>query len=616
MSRPRSESVVDSSDPLRPSDHVDGAEEITSPKLGPIGWIRWAWRQLTSMRTALVLLLLLAIAAVPGSIVPQRSADPNGVTNYFTDNPTLAPVLDKMQLFDVYSSAWFSAIYILLFISLIGCVIPRVKHHLKALRSRPPRTPARLGRLGDHRESLVELAPGTDAAAAASHAIDIAAKQLKAGGYRVERYDARGAFSISAERGYLRETGNLLFHIALLGVLLAVGIGGGFAYTGQRVIVQGTTFVNSVGTDYSSFNPGRFVDPDALLPYTLKLDKFDVSYQPIGSGSQGQAGDFIAHLTTQLPGQKATDAQIRVNHPLTIGGDRVYLLGNGYAPTVTVKNAAGDVVFHDSIAFLPQDNNLTSLGIIKVPDGLSEQLGMLAFFYPTQVKNDLGAFTSGYPALLNPVLSLNVYSGDLGINNGIPRSVYALDTTGMTQLTGGQTGVDSIELQPGQTADLPNGLGTITFDDQSPVGATDATQSVKRFVSLSIHRDVAGPWVLSFAVLAVLSLMLALFVPRRRMWVKATPSGSVVTLEYAGLARGEDPTLGSAVEALAAKHGEALESDGTGAGRAAAEPVHSTDPAEPAEPGDSSTADPAAPAEPGDSSPADPAAPAEPGDRA
>ena len=109
----------------RPSDHFDSKPatvdaDITQPKLGFVGWLRWFWRQLTSMRTALFLLLLLAIAAVPGSLVPQRSSDPNGVTQYFTDNPDLAPILDKVQAFDVYSSAWFSSIYLLLFVSLIG----------------------------------------------------------------------------------------------------------------------------------------------------------------------------------------------------------------------------------------------------------------------------------------------------------------------------------------------------------------------------------------------------------------------------------------------------------------------------------------------------------------
>jgi len=562
MSRSRSDQ---GSDPLRPSDHVDGiavedrpaggaGDGIVQPSLGPIGWMRWGWRQLTSMRTALLLLLLLAIAAVPGSIVPQRSADPNGVTQYFTDNPDLAPVLDRLQLFDVYTSAWFSAIYILLFISLIGCVIPRTQHHWKALRAQPPRTPARLSRLDDHVESIVELAPGQDAASRATEAVELAAAQLKRAGYRVQRYDGRGSLSVSAERGYIRETGNLVFHTALIGVLLAVGIGGGFTYTGQRVVVEGTTFVNAL-TDYSSFNPGRFVDVEALEPYSMTLDRFDVSYQQPGTAGAGMAMNFAAHLTTQLAGEEPQEGVVRVNHPLDIAGDRIYLMGNGYAPTITVRNAGGEIVFHDSIPFLPQDNNLTSLGVIKVADGLPDQLGMVGFFYPTMQPLESGAFTSVFSDLVYPVLTLNVYRGDLGIDDGTPRSVYTLDPTGMTQLTGGDTGNDSIQILPGETADLPEGMGTITFEDETEeVGA-----SVKRFASLSIHRDVAAPWVLFFAVLSMAGLLAALFVPRRRMWVKVTPDGRTLRIEYAGLARGEDPSLAEAVEQVAQRHGDALE---------------------------------------------------------
>ncbi|BDV31679.1 cytochrome c biogenesis protein ResB [Microbacterium terricola] len=548
---------------LRPADHADSAAEsaadrITQPALGPIGWLRWGWRQLTSMRTALVLLLLLAIAAVPGSLVPQRSADPNGVTQYYVDNPDLAPVLDKLQLFDVYSSAWFSAIYILLFISLIGCVIPRTSHHWKALRARPPRTPARLSRLDDHRSSIVELAPGADADAAAEAATRLAAEQLRASGYRVERYDAQGALSVSAERGYLRETGNLVFHSALVGVLIAVGVGGGLTYTGQAVIVEGGAFVNTM-LDYASFNPGRFVDEDKLSPYSLTLDEFDVTYQPAGTNAAGQAGDFAANLTVQVPGEDPAEGVVRVNSPLHIEGDAVYLMGNGYAPTITIRDADGDVVFSESVPFLPQDTNMTSLGVVKVTDGMPEQLGLVGFFYPTQFLMDTGAATSVYPSLTNPVVTLNVYAGDLGIDDGTPRSVYTLDPTGMEQLTGGKTGVDSIELAPGETSDLPNGLGTVTFENEAPAGADGYEESVKRFVSLSIHRDVAAPWVLGFAILALTGLVTALFVPRRRMWVKVVREGGALHVEYAGLARGEDPTLGGAVDQLQQRHGDALE---------------------------------------------------------
>jgi cytochrome c biogenesis protein len=568
MSRSHSE-TPDSAAPdptegtLRPADHADSAapaasDDIVQPALGVVGWLRWGWRQLTSMRTALVLLLLLAIAAVPGSIVPQRSADPNGVTQYFADNPDLAPVLDNLQLFDVYTSAWFSAIYILLFISLIGCVIPRTKHHWKALRARPPRTPARLERLSDFRSTIVELAPGASAEAAATTAIESAAEQLRRGGYRVERYDARGTLSVSAERGYVRESGNLVFHTALIGVLVAVGVGGGFTYTGQGVIIEGGTFVNTL-LDYTSFNPGRFVDEETLTPYSLTLDEFSVTYQPFGEQGAGQAGDFIAHLTTQMAGESPQQGEVRVNHPLEMAGDRIYLMGNGYAPTVTIRNAVGEVVFSESVPFLAQDTNMTSLGVIKVPDGMPEQLGLVGFFYPTQASLTTGAFASIYPSLTNPVMTLDVYEGDLGIDDGTPRSVYALDTTDMTQLTGRQIDVDSLELAPGDTVDLPNGLGTITFENDSPAGVEGYEQSVKRFVSLSVHRDAAATWVLAFAVLAVLGLLAALFIPRRRLWVKVTPDGHTLRIEYAGLARGEDPTIGTALDQFVQRHGAGLE---------------------------------------------------------
>ncbi|UJP08990.1 cytochrome c biogenesis protein ResB [Microbacterium sp. KUDC0406] len=557
-------------DPLRPADHIDSeapGDDIAQPKLGFTGWLRWGWRQLTSMRVAIILLLVLAIAAIPGSIFPQRSADPNGVIKWKADNPDLFPVLDRLSLFDVYTSPWFSAIYLLLFLSLIGCIIPRIKHHLKALRAQPPRTPARLSRLDDHLERswVPESVDGPDAPtgsathdAGAGRAIDVAQKQLKALGYRVARYDRGTVRSVSAERGYLRETGNLVFHISLLGVLVAVGVGGGFAYTGQKVVIEGRNFVNIL-TDYDSINRGRFVGDDALQPYRMTLDSFDIAYQPPGTAGAGQAGDFSANVTVTEADDSEHKGAVRVNHPLGIGADKVYLLGNGYAPSITVRNAEGEVVTSGPVAFLPQDNNMTSLGVLKVPDGMPEQMALTGFFYPTAGKLSTGAYTSAYPDLYGPLLTLDVYVGDLGIDDGTPQSVYVLDTNPMDKLTGRGTDVKSIELEPGKTAELPNGMGTVTFEDESPAGAKDFTKSVKRYVSLQIHHDESAVWVLVFAVLALVGLALALFVPRRRMWVKATPRDDGVTLEYAGLARGEDPTLASAVDDLASGHERLLD---------------------------------------------------------
>ena len=579
----------------RPGDHIDSPDRepdasVTQPKLGFVGWLRFGWRQLTSMRTALLLLLLLAIAAVPGSLVPQRSSDPNGVTQYFADNPDLAPVLDGFQLFDVYTSAWFSAVYLLLFLSLIGCVIPRAKHHFEALRARPPRTPARLSRLAGYTERALPEGETTDAA------IDRAAAQLKRAGYRVERYDVRGEASVSAERGYLRETGNLVFHTALIGVLVAVGIGGGFGFSGQRVVVEGQSFVNTLAA-YDSFNPGRFFDDTTLDPYRLSLEELDAVYETRNQEAIGQPIDFTATVSVQAQGEDSQPGVVKVNGPLRVHGTDVYLLGNGYAPTITVRDPDGEVVFTDAVPFLPQDANLTSIGVVKVPDGLEEQLGMVGFFYPTQTTLGSGAYTSSYPDLVYPVLTLNVYQGDLGIDGGEPTSVYTLDPSSMEQLTGGSTGVESIELMPGETVELPNGLGSVTFEDVSAeaggdpdadaaddADADDAAQvdyskSVSRFASFDIHDDPSQGWVLVFAVLIIAGLLVSLFVPRRRMWLKAAhrPDGSIV-LEYAGLARGEDPGLEDAVASFADKHaGEVTDAAAAAPAPEAAPPGESAD---------------------------------------
>lgn len=545
----------------RPSDHIDSpptapnGSDVTQPKLDFIGYLRFFWRQLTSMRIALFLLLLLAIAAVPGSLVPQRGADPNGVVKYRNDNPDLARFLDSIQAFDVYTSVWFSSIYLLLFLSLIGCVIPRTLHHLKALRTPPPKTPARLERLAGF--TTVDVGE-TDAATA----IQSARALLRRSGYRVRLFDGP-QLSVSAERGYLRETGNLVFHTALIGVLASVAIGGGFTYTGQKVVVEGQPFVN-VLSDYSLFKPGRFFDESMLPPFRLVLDEFSVQYEVENFNAYGFPIDYKADVSIYAPGEAVTRGSVKVNEPLAVFGSDLFLLGNGYAPRITVTDGDGNVAFTDIVPFLPQDANLTSMGFIKAPDALPEQVGMIGFFYPTAAELPTGALTSSFPDLLNPILTLNVYTGDLGVDDGIPRSVYALNTDGMTQVAGGKSGTAAIRLRPGETAQLPKGLGTVTFEDARPDGAETATGykgSVLRFATFDLTHDPSRGWVLGFVLLAVGGLLTSLFVPRRRLWVKAIErEDGGIRLEYAGLARGDDPALDAAVADFAARHTAGLKS--------------------------------------------------------
>ncbi|GEK79386.1 cytochrome c biogenesis protein ResB [Agrococcus baldri] len=515
-----------SSDPLRPGDHIDAPEPAprsgSGPQLGVVGWLRFLWRQLTSMRTAIVLLLLLAVGAIPGSLVPQRSSDPNGVIQVRADNPDLVWLYDALSLHDVYASPWFSAIYVLLFTSLVGCVIPRLAHHWKAMRARPPRTPARLSRL-----------VGFQTVSGDASDLDRADRLLRRLGYRTHRYGD----SISAERGYLRETGNLLFHIALLAMILVVGLGSGFGYNGQRLIVEGRSFANTLSS-YDTFDSGQWFDEASLAPFSVQLDELDVVYETENPNAIGAPLDFTAHVTVNEDGV-SREAQIKVNEPLNVDGADLYLVSNGYAPRISVRDAEGTVVYDEYTPFLAQDDLMTSLGVMKLPGGLEEQLGLRGFFYPTAAELDTGALASAYPDLANPVLSLQAFTGDLGLDAGVPRSVYALETDEMTQIAGGDSGTEALMLAPGQTVEIPGGLGTITFED------------VQRYGVIDVHVDHTQTAVFWIAMTILVSLLGSLLIPRRRMWVKAADG----RLELAGLARGEDPTLERAVDDLAKRLG-------------------------------------------------------------
>jgi len=472
-----------------------------------IFWPRWFWRQLTSMRTALFLLLLLAIAAVPGSVYPQRSADPNGVRIFFDNNPDIAEVMDDFQLFDVYTSVWFSSIYILLFVSLVGCVVPRTKVHFEALRAQPVQTPQNLKRMPVHLQAQDQAGY-----------LEAALQVLKSKRYKVAIHQE----SVSAEKGYIKETGNLVFHFSLIGVLIAVGVGGGLSFSGQRVLVVGDSFVNNLAS-YDSFSPGPFFDEAQLEPFSVRLDDFQVLYDLQNPNNLGQPIDFIASVTSE-----GKSSEVRVNYPLEAPGASIYLTGNGFAPVITVFDGEGNVAFSGPSVFLPQDSNMTSLGVIKVPDALPEQVGIIAFFYPTAEQLESGAYTSIYPDPIDPLMTMNVYSGDLGLDEGVPKNVFALDTENLEVVASREGPNDPIQLRIGETADLPNQLGKVRFD------------GLLRFASLDVAYNPGGIWVLLFALLALFSMGLSLMTPRRRIWVRRNQDG---TIELAALARSDDPRL-------------------------------------------------------------------------
>jgi cytochrome c biogenesis protein len=499
-------------------------------RLGALGWLRWGWRQLTSMRTALILLFLLALASVPGSVLPQEGIDPAAVTQYYQSHPALAPLLNRLSLFSVFAAPWFAAIYILLFASLAGCVLPRTVRLAGSARQRPPRAPSNLARLPASSSYRTQLPPAA--------AIQTAAGLLGRRRFRLRAGDGW----VSAEKGYLREVGNLLFHVALLALLFSVGLGGVFGYKANRLLVVGQGFANTP-TALDVFRPGRLVSPGDLQPFSISLQNFRAQYVTAGP-EVDQPLSYQASLRYQTqPGAPQRRYVLQVNHPLVVDGVSVYLIGHGYAPIFKITDGTGKVRFDGPVPFIPVDQStLTSEGVVKVPDAQPAQLGFAGVFLPSAVDVD-GRLESAFPSALNPRVSLVAFSGNLGMNSGQAQSVYQLDTKGLRQLP-----MATRPLAAGQSMTLPGGLGSVTY-----VG-------YQQWISLAITYDPGQLPALVSGFTALAGLILSFLVRRRRVFVRAAAAGDGSThVTVGGLARsdaagGFDAEFADLVEGLRAEH--------------------------------------------------------------
>jgi cytochrome c biogenesis protein len=554
----------------------------------------WVWRQLTSMRVALVLLFMLAVAAIPGSVVPQNDINPLAVGDFRARNPALSEWYDRLGLFDVYSAPWFAAIYLALLVSLVGCILPRSVQHWRAMRAAPPAAPRRLSRMPVYRRFEVTATPG--------EVLDAARAELRGRRFRVapadmpERSSAgrgggrpksdlwlapppqiaepaeraaelrshRDAFvdaaesaaefrphleagrqrggSVAAEAGHLRETGNLVFHLAVVVVLVAVAAGSLFGYRATVLVPEGSGFANSV-IQFDGLSSGALFDAGDLPPFSLEVDEFDMQFVEVGP-QLGTPDEFEATVRfTPEPGAAEQTRTIRVNEPLEVDGTLVHILNPGYAPEITVRDADGTVLAEGPVPFLPQDNSFTSTGVRKVPvgpeSGLGEDIGIQGLFLPTAVVDDRGP-RSIFPEPRNPALFLTAFHGDLGLDDGKPQSVYRLDTSGMEQFRADDGEAFRAALAVGETVQLPDGYGSVTFD------------GYVTWVNLQIGRNAGKEFVLAGALMALAGLLASLYVRRRRAWVRVEPGvGAATVVEIAGLQRSEGGDLEAEVDGIA-----------------------------------------------------------------
>ena len=511
---------------------------------GPVSRVvalfRNTWRTLTSMGTALVLLFLLALGAIPGALLPQRSLNAGKVDEYLAQHPTIGPWLDKVQAFSVFSSFWFTSIYVLLFISLVGCLTPRMLEHIRSLRAVPVPAPRNLARLPKHAEATV---PGEPAAVA-----ERIAKRLKGWRQTTRKIDdgGREITEISAEKGYLREFGNIVFHFSLLGLLVAIAFGKMFGYEGNVIVIAdgGPGFCSASPAAFDSFRAGNVVDGTALHPSCLRVHDFDARYLP-----SGQATAFAANIDYQDGADLVSGTwrpyRLEVNHPLRIGGERIYLQGHGYAPTFTVTFPNGQT--RTSTVQWKPENALTMLssGVVRVdPPGGSypddrerrkHQIAIQGLFAPT-AELDGKLLSSSFPAMNAPAVAIDIYRGDTGLDSGRPQSLFSLDPRLIEQKR--LTKQARVNLKAGEQTKLDDGT-VIRFDGAVP------------FINVQVSHDPAQAWVLVFALTMMAGLLVSLVVRRRRLWIRIVSAGpGTVNVELGGLARTDNSGWGDEFEKL------------------------------------------------------------------
>jgi cytochrome c biogenesis protein len=499
--------------------------------------VRNTWRALTSMGTALVLLFLLALAAIPGALWPQRTVNPTTVAGYIADNPRLGPWLDRFQIFDVFSSVWFTSIYVLLFVSLIGCLSPRLIEHARSLRATPVRAPRNLGRLPKH--SVLTTQGDPDVLG------DAVSDRLRGWRRTVRRTD--DVVEVSAEKGYLREAGNLVFHFSLIGLLVSIAAGKLFGYEGNVIVIAdgGPGFCSASPAAFDAFRPGTTVDGTALYPICLRVNDFEADFLPSGQ-AVGFAADVVYQAGDALTTGQWESYQLKVNEPLRIAGNRVYLLGHGYAPTFTVTFPDGQTRTQ-TLQWQPEElQTLLSSGAMRFdppagsyPDAderRKNQIAIEGLLAPTE-QLDGTLLSSAFPALNKPAVAIDIYKGDTGLDSGRPQSIFALDPNMIRQ--GRLERMARVNLRLGEDTRLADGT-VVRFD------------AVTDFVSLQVSHDPAQIWVLVFAITMMAGLLVSLVIRRRRIWVKIRrdEDGSALTVEMGGLARTDNAGWGEEFDRL------------------------------------------------------------------
>ncbi len=481
------------------------------------------------MRTALVLLLLLALASVGGSLLPQVPNSPERVARYLVDHPAWGEVFWRTGMFDVFGSWWFALITVLLFVSLVACLVPRSRALLRAMRQAPVQA-----RELDGLRHVASFTAATDGATA----VETARSVLRRRRFRVAvADDGRG---LGADKGIAREAGSLLFHWAFVLLLLGVIVGKGFGFTGRATLAEGQTWADAAANyDPRSYRPGRFFT-DGHSGAGIRLLSFEDGFR-----DSGVPMDFVSTVELLDPeGAVVRTEEVRVNHPVEFEGLRIFQYGFGWAPVITVRDGSGRVISEAPVIFgqgvAPEGVSQLAMpwsGFVKLP-GLEPQVAVELELWPDS-EAYLRSLETGEPQPMvierAPFMRYTVWQGPL-----TDPSLARLDTRFMTRVDQGVVGA-------ARTVDLP--------------GATMTFSELRQYSVLQVSKDDGVGVVLGAAILVLVGLFPGLYVSRRKVWVRVSDDAAGARVQIGGFALQRkaqfEDEFTSIVDAVAASAGAA-----------------------------------------------------------
>lgn len=485
------------------------------------------------MRTALILLLLISLASVAGSLLPQRPNSPERVLEYRATHQFWGTFFDRAGLFDVFGSWWFVLITTLLFVSLVACLVPRTRALWRALRT-PPMQAREIDALPRYAELRVASAP--------EEAIEAARRALRRRRFRVAR-DPAGA-ALAAEKGVSREVGSLAFHWALILLLVGVMYGKGTGFSGLAAVVEGQSWVDAEANYDGTIRAGRFFE--GFTGIGLHLRDFRNAFL-----TTGQPMDFVSSVDLQAPdGSMLRRQDIRVNEPAKLEGLWIFQSGFGWAPMIEVTDG-GEVVSSGPVVMdrdrAPEGVVAFAMpwrGVVKLPGGGTDGTDRA-------IELELWPDSRAFAALLDPaaepqamlvefepIVRFTVWEGpltDLATNR--------LDTAAMRQVSTGIVG-------GGRSADLDTGASLDASGGGPDSGSTITFSELRQYSVFQVARDAGLPLVLAAAILILVGLLPALYSSRRKVWVRAEPHGSGSLLRMGGLAMQRKPQFEEAFARL------------------------------------------------------------------